>query len=477
MCYNSVNQEEKSMKTTVRKTLKLFSVVLLTDVVAFNLMLLFLYAMGWWPIMFESKAALLIDWGLANFAYLLTLVFVPISLHKRMSAPFHVIKKAAYTSLAFIVLYNALLGMSHMFVPGFFRSALIAFCLFAFVCFERLSARKILANYRTGGGNQMHVILIGYSYNVQQVIKQMKLPWTGYAVIGLFSDTEENEADTGVTYLGKVSDALALMQQQLVNEIYIGLPEEQDEKLEPIIRYCEQNMIKIFYVPQTHSNNSIRTYRRDFGDTYVMARYNEPLHRMSNRFLKRTFDLIFSSLFLFTLFPIIFIVVAIITKINMPGPVFFKQKRTGYGGEDFMMIKFRSMKVNDEADQKQATKDDDRVTKWGHFLRHSSIDELPQFINVFLGDMSVVGPRPHMLAHTEYYSARISDYMVRHYVKPGITGWAQTHGSRGETQEVKDMADRVEKDIWYVEHWSIWLDLHIIVKTLRDAVLGDPKAY
>ncbi|MBQ1697597.1 MAG: sugar transferase [Bacteroidales bacterium] len=123
------------------------------------------------------------------------------------------------------------------------------------------------------------------------------------------------------------------------------------------------------------------------------------------------------------------------------------------------------------------TKDDDRVTPWGRFLRHSSIDELPQFINVFKGDMSVVGPRPHMLAHTEYYSQRISDYMIRHYVKPGITGWAQTHGERGETKEVEDMARRVEKDIWYVEHWSLSLDLHIIVKTIRDAIVGDSKAY
>lgn len=465
------------MKRTIQKKLKLFSVVLLTDIIAFNLMLLFCYVVGWWPIMVENKTTLMMDWVLANIAYLLTLYFVPISLHKRMSAPFHVIKKAAYTSIAFIIIYTAILGMSHMFVPGFFRSAAIAFCLFSFVCFVRLSVRKMLANYRTGGGNQMHVVLVGYNSNVQHVVKMMKLPWTGYSVLGLFSDTLEEENETGVKWLGKVSDSLSFLQDTFVNELYIGLPEEQDEALEPIIHFCEQNMIRVFYIPQTHSSNSLHTYKHDFGDTYVLARYNEPLRRMSNRVVKRTFDLVFSSLFLFTLFPFIFVVVAIITKINMPGPVFFKQKRTGFNGEDFMMIKFRSMKMNDEADQKQATKDDDRVTKWGHFLRHSSIDELPQFMNVFLGDMSVVGPRPHMLAHTEYYSARISDYMVRHYVKPGITGWAQTHGSRGETQEVKDMAERVEKDIWYVEHWSIWLDLHIIVKTIRDAVMGDPKAY
>ena len=161
----------------------------------------------------------------------------------------------------------------------------------------------------------------------------------------------------------------------------------------------------------------------------------------------------------------------------MPGPVFFKQKRTGFDGRDFYCYKFRSMKVNVDSDKVQATKDDPRITAFGKFLRHSNIDELPQFINVLKGDMSIVGPRPHMLAHTEYYSDQISDYMIRHYVKPGITGWAQTHGERGETRRVEDMERRVRKDIWYVEHWSFWLDIQIIFKTALDVIKGDEKAY
>ena len=161
----------------------------------------------------------------------------------------------------------------------------------------------------------------------------------------------------------------------------------------------------------------------------------------------------------------------------MPGPIFFKQKRTGYDGKDFFCYKFRSMKVNKDSDRVQAVKDDPRVTKWGLFMRHTNIDELPQFINVLKGDMSLVGPRPHMLAHTDYYSDLISDYMIRHYVKPGITGWAQTHGERGETKTVDDMKRRVEKDIWYIEHWSFWLDIQIMVKTITDVIHGDDKAY
>ena len=161
----------------------------------------------------------------------------------------------------------------------------------------------------------------------------------------------------------------------------------------------------------------------------------------------------------------------------MPGPLFFKQKRTGYDGKAFYCYKFRSMKINKEADTLQAVKDDPRVTKWGRFIRHTNIDELPQFINVLKGDMSLVGPRPHMLAHTDYYSSLISDYMIRHYVKPGITGWAQTHGERGETKTVDDMKRRVKRDIWYIEHWSFWLDIQIICKTVTDMACGDKKAF
>ena len=161
----------------------------------------------------------------------------------------------------------------------------------------------------------------------------------------------------------------------------------------------------------------------------------------------------------------------------MPGPVFFKQTRNGILGETFTCLKFRSMVVNKQADMLQATKDDPRKTKWGNFMRHTSIDELPQFINVFLGDMSIVGPRPHMVRHTEEYSALIDKYMVRHWVKPGITGWAQVNGARGETEHLWQMEDRIQKDIWYIENWSLWLDIRIIFYTLKNGIVGDDKAY
>ena len=185
----------------------------------------------------------------------------------------------------------------------------------------------------------------------------------------------------------------------------------------------------------------------------------------------------FSLCFLCTLFIPILIIVTIITKITMRGPIFFKQKRNGLNDKEFYCYKFRSMKVNADADKVQATKDDPRKTKWGNIMRKTSIDELPQFINVLMGDMSVVGPRPHMLKHTEEYSKLINKYMVRHFVKPGITGWSQVTGYRGETKELKDMEGRIRGDIWYIEHWSFGLDLYIIYKTVANAVHGEKNAY
>ena len=157
----------------------------------------------------------------------------------------------------------------------------------------------------------------------------------------------------------------------------------------------------------------------------------------------------------------------------MPGPVFFRQKRNGINGDEFTCLKFRSMRVNADADKVQATKNDPRKTKWGNIMRKTNIDELPQFINVLLGDMSIVGPRPHMVKHTEEYGALVDKYMVRHYTKPGITGWAQVTGSRGETSELWMMEERIKKDIWYVENWSLLLDLKIIFKTITNVFGGE----
>ena len=192
--------------------------------------------------------------------------------------------------------------------------------------------------------------------------------------------------------------------------------------------------------------------------------------------IKRGLDILGSITGMIVFSPL-FLLIYLVIKIENGGKVIFSQERIGYQGKPFILYKFRSMKVNAEADTLQATKDDPRKTRWGNIMRKTNIDELPQFINVLLGDMSVVGPRPHMLKHTEEYSKLINKYMVRHFVKPGITGWSQVTGYRGETKELKDMEGRVIGDIWYIEHWSFWLDIYIIYKTVRNAIHGEKNAY
>jgi putative colanic acid biosynthesis UDP-glucose lipid carrier transferase len=219
------------------------------------------------------------------------------------------------------------------------------------------------------------------------------------------------------------------------------------------------------------SRNKIQYFKENIP---IIARREEPLRSAWNQLAKRLFDLIFSGLVLLLVFPWIYILVAIFIKIQSPGPVFFKQERTGLDGKVFKCFKFRSMKVNKDADKIQATKDDPRKFPFGNLMRKTNIDELPQFINVFLGDMSVVGPRPHMLKHTEEYSKLINRFMVRHLAKPGITGLAQVSGFRGETKYIDQMEGRVKKDIEYIENWTFWLDIKIIIKTVTN-MLGREK--
>ena len=193
--------------------------------------------------------------------------------------------------------------------------------------------------------------------------------------------------------------------------------------------------------------------------------------------LKRGFDIVFSLCFLCFVFPFVLLVVFIVTQCTMPGKLFFVQKRTGLNGRTFKCYKFRSMRKNEHSDVLQATKGDSRITRWGKIMRKTSLDETPQFINVLLGDMSVVGPRPHMLKHTEEYTALIDGYMLRHEVKPGVTGWSQIKGFRGEIKQLKDMENRVKSDFWYIRNWNFLLDLYIILKTVTICFGNDKNAH
>lgn len=196
---------------------------------------------------------------------------------------------------------------------------------------------------------------------------------------------------------------------------------------------------------------------------------NSPKKLLDNegyRMLKRGFDILFSLCFLCLVFPFVLLTVFVLTECTMPGRLFFVQKRTGLNGKTFKCYKFRTMRENPHSEEWQATKGDERVTRWGYIMRKTSLDETPQFINVLLGDMSIVGPRPHMLKHTDEFTEMVDGYMLRHQVKPGVTGWSQVNGYRGEIRKVEDIQNRVKFDLWYIDNWSFFLDIRIILKTM-----------
>ncbi|MGN0221555.1 MAG: undecaprenyl-phosphate glucose phosphotransferase [Prevotella sp.] len=344
--------------------------------------------------------------------------------------------------------------------------------------YGRYGARELLKYLRSQGKNTRRVVFVGAGHNLAYLYQIMMGELsTGYRVLGYFEDRDSRHLPETIVRLGMVNDLKKWLENNRVDHIYCNLPSSRSNEIIQIINYCEKHFVRFYSVPNVRNYVHRHMVVKMMDDMPVLTIREEPLSKLHNRILKRLFDIMVSSLFIVTCFWWICAIVALITKITMPGPIFFKQKRNGLLGEEFYCLKFRSMRVNADADKLQATKDDPRKTKWGNIMRKTNIDELPQFLNVLMGSMSVVGPRPHMVKHTEDYSALIDKYMVRHWVKPGITGWAQVRGARGETQELWQMEDRIKKDVWYVENWSLWLDIRIMYLTLRNALLGDKQAY
>lgn len=344
----------------------------------------------------------------------------------------------------------------------------------ALIC-ERLSIHFYLRKKRHNGRNQRVVIFVGHPWNLEDLYETLKDSSLGYRIEGIF--TRKTIPPTiKLKNLGDRSKVIDYLKTHPnVTDLYIVPDEDYLAETASIYKYCENNLIRFYVLPVFIEFMKKRMVLKHIGMTPVLSVRNEPLQDLGNRIIKRMFDIVVSSLFLLTFFPIIFLIVAIIIKHQSPGPIIFKQKRNGLDGSEFYCLKFRSMHVNADADKLQATENDPRKFKFGDFMRRTNIDELPQFINVFLGTMSIVGPRPHMLLHTQEYSKLISNYMVRHWVKPGITGWAQSQGFRGETKTLEQMENRVKADIWYVENWTFFLDLRIIWRTAMNMIHHNEK--
>jgi putative colanic acid biosysnthesis UDP-glucose lipid carrier transferase len=286
----------------------------------------------------------------------------------------------------------------------------------------------------------------------------------GYQFVGYVSNKQE---DSRLDVLGQLDDLSQLVSLHKINIIFVTLLEYNDlNKCKELLAVCNKLGVRLRFVPENQYWFKTRKNLESVGSLVVINPQEIPLDDLNSRFIKRVFDVIFSLLVILFIFSWLFPILGLLIKLSSKGPVFFVQKRTGINNRTFSCVKFRSMRVNIDADKLQATKSDSRVTAIGRFLRKSNLDEFPQFFNVLIGQMSIVGPRPHMLKHTDQYSELIDYYRVRHYVKPGITGWAQVNGYRGETDELWKMEKRVEYDMAYLDNWTFWWDLKIVALTI-----------
>ncbi|MHA2939497.1 undecaprenyl-phosphate glucose phosphotransferase [Vibrio sp. RC27] len=345
------------------------------------------------------------------------------------------------------------------------------------------------------------VILVGWRWSFSMVVKMIRPPETGKrkviiigatrsgiqlahelkqrgkqneTLVGFYDD--RNVERVGLAGLpaplrGRIDDALELAKIHSVQEVYIALPMEASKRIKQILNAFADANARVHVVPDFFTFDLMQSRLKNVGRVVTLSVYDSPFYGLTS-LVKRIEDIVLASIILLLISPVL-IAVAIGVKLSSPGPIIFKQARYGLDGKSIRVWKFRSMKAMDNgAVVKQATKDDPRITKFGAFIRRTSLDELPQFFNVITGQMSIVGPRPHAVAHNEEYRGLIDKYMLRHHVKPGITGWAQINGLRGETETLDKMEKRVEFDLVYIQNWSLWLDIKIVFLTVFKGFVG-----
>lgn len=370
-----------------------------------------------------------------------------------------------YALMTFTFLSGCLIFLitDYKFSRLFFAVAIFFFSVFIIIW--RIISFYFLNEYRKKGHNYSRILLVGLNENILSLIDRIYLnPKYGFRIAGLFTDAKVSK-ELKNYQKGNLSEIITFLENNLVDEIIISLPYHQSKLINDLFRYADNNMMRVRVIPE-FSEYLSQTFTIDYVQNIpILKLRSEPLKSFTNIVLKRLFDILFSFLTVLLLFSWLFPILAIIIKLTSNGPVFFVQERTGQDGEAFKCFKFRSMTVNSNSENLQATKNDARVTKFGAMMRKTSIDELPQIINVLLNNMSLVGPRPHMVKHTEEYRVLVDKFMVRHFAKPGVTGWAQINGFRGETKLVKDMENRAAADIWYIENWTFLLDVKIVCTT------------
>lgn len=382
---------------------------------------------------------------LRAYIYFLTLVMVYIVVFKQEGLS-RLFMMTVFLSIGLVILINRLL---YLVVGHYLRN-------------RDFLARKI--------------IIVGYNDVSKKLVQQLEEDVLNTKIIGYCENEQDVHELSNYPIVGGLNNIIEVSKQYKVNEIFSTIAPDGNDGIYQLMQKADQACIRFKLVPNFNLFTRLPMHIDYFGTLPVLSLRKEPLDDIANRIRKRIFDFVISSIVIILILSWLIPLVGLLIWLESRGPVFFVQMRTGKDNRPFRCIKFRSMKMNKESNTLQAKKGDRRVTRIGKFLRKTSLDEFPQFLNVFIGNMSIVGPRPHMLKHTDDYSALINKYMVRQFAKPGITGWAQINGFRGETKYIWDMEKRVEHDIWYLENWSPWLDTRIIFMTAYRLFTGDINA-
>ncbi len=434
---------------------------------------------------------------MANFSMIVGQFLISSLIHHRRTSfeeVFVSVMKLCVLQVSLMFISLRILGES----GGMFQfMGLFLMTEFALILFSRLIEVLLIKFFRQSGRNTRSVVFVGNDPALLMLYRNLiSDSSTGYKIAGYYANQDMENCPDAIVKLGDIKDLNHQIELSAndennengikgnhtkwdittIDELFCCLSHDEHEEIVKLMKFCDKNIVHFFYVPRMSGNFLLNLQPEQLGETMVFTNHYEPLSQPFNQFIKRTFDIVVSLAVCIILLPFIPIIAWCIKR-QSPGPVFFKQDRTGHNGKTFTCLKFRSMHVNSEADSLQATKDDPRKFPFGNFIRKTNIDEFPQFFNVLKGDMSIVGPRPHMLAHTEQYGNIIDKYMVRHFSRPGITGYAQVNGCRGETKELWQMEERIQKDVWYIENWTFWLDIKIIFKTAITLFVPDKQAY
>lgn len=391
----------------------------------------------------------------------------------RFTTPVEILSKLVRQGILFLLMVIAFFPFAKETIFSGRAIALLMCTAMAFITGFKWLLFYYLKKYRIiTGSNFRNAVIIGYTPEAIR-LKQLFENRTdyGYRFMGFFSDKKSNE-----NIKGKLDSLKTFVLENRVDEIYCSLNEISNEQLKDLVEFADDNSRTIKFIPDTKEIFAKNLKIDYYGFFPVLSLQRTLLHEPIVKGFKRVFDIVFSLVIILGVLVWLVPILAVLIKLESKGPVFFKQGRPGLDEEEFFCYKFRSMRIN-KTTEKEASKNDPRVTKLGRVLRKTSMDELPQFINVLAGDMSVVGPRPHLWSQNKAYGSKIKKYMVRHYVKPGITGLAQVRGFRGEIETDEDMINRIKFDVFYIENWSLLLDLKIILQTVINIFKGEAKAY